>query len=157
MLQHFSDLDDTLAVGSHPHTPEQIQWLREVGGVRALVTLQSDEDLASRGLSWGVLWQLYMRAGISTTRVPVRDFDRKDLERHLEAAVDAVAQHVAAGRKVYVHCTAGLNRSPSVVIGYLAAHRGMTLDEATAWVSERHSCMPYPDVLAAWARARGLT
>jgi hypothetical protein len=37
-----------------------------------------------------------------------------------------------------------------VIIGYLVKHRDMSLDEAVAWISARHNCVPYPDVLEAW-------
>lgn len=149
-FEHFTDLDDTLAVGCHPQTPEQIAWLAKTSGIRGVVNLQSDADLETRRIRWGNLWQLYTRHGIAVTRVPVTDFDKRDLGRNLQAAVDAVAGYVGEGRKVYVHCNAGINRSPSTVIAYLVAHRGMSLDEANAWLSERHRCIPYPDVLKRW-------
>ncbi|MGM0574376.1 MAG: dual specificity protein phosphatase family protein [Myxococcota bacterium] len=155
MIEHFTDLDDLLALGSHPHAPEHVQALHGVG-VRAVVSLQSDRDLAERGLDWGILWGLYTRLGIAATRVPIRDFDRRDLRRRLDDAVEAVEEHVAGGRKTYVYCNAGLNRSPSVVIAWLMVHRGMSLDEAWARVTEHHHSIPYRDVLERWARKRRL-
>ena len=149
MLEHFTDLDGELAVGSHPHAPEHVEFLA-AAGVRAVVCLQSDEDLRGRGIRWPIMWQLHMRLGLAVTRVPIRDFDRADLLARLDEAVAAVAGYVQAGRKVFVHCNAGMNRSPSVVIAYLVAHRGWSLAEALEWVTERHSSVPYPDVLQAW-------
>ena len=55
-----------------------------------------------------------------------------------------------------MHCNAGLNRSTSTVIGYLAAHRGLTMHAAVDWLLARHTSMPYPDVLEAWALRHGL-
>jgi protein-tyrosine phosphatase len=156
MLENFTDLDADLAVGSHPHAPDQIQRLRSAG-CRAVVNLQSDDDLRSRGLDWPILWQLYLREGITPTRVPILDFEPVDLARHLDAAVAAVAEHVAAGRKTYVHCNAGMNRSPSVVIAYVARHRDLTLRQATLWLTDRHVAMPYPEVLEGWARRHGVS
>jgi len=150
MIRHYTDLDEHLAVGSHPHAPEHMTSLARDHGVNMVVCLQSDEDLASRGLQWSILWQLYIRLGLNVTRVPITDFDKGDLLVHLDAAVDAVHAGIAAGAKVYVHCTAGLNRSPTTVIAYLIRHRGLGLDEAVTWVTDRHDCVPYPDVLESW-------
>ena len=150
MIRHYSDLDSHLAVGSYPHAPEHMSSLARDHGVKTVLCLQSDDDLASRGIQWPILWQFYLRLGITAVRVPIVDFDKKDLLAHLDEAVSAVRSGVDAGGKVYVHCTAGLNRSPTVIIGYLVNHREMSLDDAVEWVMARHDCVPYPDVLEAW-------
>lgn len=150
MLKHFTSLDDELAVGSYPHAPEHMMSLAREHGVTAVLCLQSDEDLASRGIQWSVLWQFYLRLGIEVTRVPITDFDKDDLLHNLDAAVAALADGLSAGGKVYVHCSAGLNRSPTVIIAYLVRHRGMSLEDALEWVTSRHRCVPYPDVLERW-------
>jgi protein-tyrosine phosphatase len=150
VIKHYTDLDEQLAVGSHPHAPEHMMALARQHGVTSVLCLQSDDDLASRGLQWSVLWQFYMRLGLDVIRVPITDFDKKDLLAHLDAAVAALHDALVDGGKVYVHCSAGLNRSPTVIIGYLVKHRGMALEEAVAWISEKHRCVPYPDVLEAW-------
>ncbi len=152
--QHFTDLDHELAVGSAPTSAEEIEGLA-AAGVRAVVNLQSDADLRARGLHWPTLWQLYTRAGIEVTRVPIVDFDRKDLGRRLDDAVAAVQAHLEAGRKVYVHCSAGLNRSPTTVIATLVVRQGWDLRRATRWLTERHEAAPYPRVLEAWAKRHG--
>ena len=154
-IEHLSTLDDQLVVGSCPSSLEDIQSLAAMG-VKGLVNLQSDMDLRSRALEWTILWPLYLRHGISAVRVPIIDFEPADLARHIDAAVMAVAKHIDAGKRVYVHCNAGLNRSPSVVIGYLMLSRGLTLKDAVAWIKERHECVPYPDVIQGWASQRGL-
>ena len=150
MIKHYSDLDEHLAVGSYPHAPEHMSSLARDHGVTTVICLQSDDDLASRGLQWPILWQFYTRLGVAVTRVPIVDFDKKDLVSHLDAAVAAVHAGVESGGKVYVHCTAGLNRSPTVIIGYLVKHRDMALDAAVDWMMERHDCVPYPDVVETW-------
>ena len=154
-LEHFTDLDDQLAVGSYPHTPDHVHFLRERLGVTAVLNLQSDVDLRMRGVDWTVMWPLYTRLGVQTSRVPILDFTPTDLAKHLDKAVDALATFVSKGRKVYVHCNAGLNRSPSVVIAHLASNRSLDLQSATTWLESRHDCVPYPDVLTAWAKRHG--
>jgi protein-tyrosine phosphatase len=153
-LEHFTDLDDHIAVGSYPHTPEQIESLVQTYGVSAVVNLQSDADLRQRGVQWSVLWPFYIKLKVSLMRIPIIDFDRADLGRNMDQAVEAVGRFVDEGRKVYIHCNAGLNRSPSVVVGHLVAARGLGLAEAMDWLAQRHECVPYPDVLEHWVRRR---
>ena len=43
------------------------------------------------------------------------------------------------GRTVYLHCTEGINRAPSVALAYLVRHEGLEVDEALA---ELRGCDP---------------
>jgi protein-tyrosine phosphatase len=62
-----------------------------------------------------------------------------------------------AGHTVYVHCNAGMNRSPSTVVAYLHWVRGIGLDEAVEYVTSRHLSDPYVEAirLATEDRAAG--
>jgi len=151
----MSQLEERLACGSGPAHAEDVEELAALG-VNQILSLQTDGDLRAQGLSWDVLWRLYVARRIGTIRVPIVDFDKRDLSRNLDAAVDALRGALASGRSVYVHCTAGLNRSPTTVIAYLMLHRGMSRDAATAWVLDRHDAVPYPDVLARFAKRHKL-
>ena len=51
------------------------------------------------------------------------------------------------GHTVYVHCNAGINRSPSTVVAYLHWIEGMGLDEALDYVISQRPCDPYRDVI----------
>ncbi|MCA9546832.1 MAG: dual specificity protein phosphatase family protein [Myxococcales bacterium] len=153
-IEHFSRITAEVAVGRCPRARERA-WLAEQG-LTAVVSLQSDADLAQLDLPWSEALTDYAALGIDATRVPVVDFDRLDLGRNLDAAVAAIQAQVAAGRAVYVHCNAGLNRSPSAVIAWLVAHRGMTLTEAWETVCTAHDSAPYQDVMIRWVRERGL-
>jgi len=152
-IAHFSDLDDGLAVGSFPSTEVDARFLA-ARGVTALVSLQSDADLLEHRLSWDALVAGYDRAGIDATRIAVTDFDRSDLLRNLDRAVDAACAYAANGHKLYIHCNAGLNRSPCTVTGFLVAHRGLSLEDAITWIESRHRCILYYDVLEAWSERR---
>jgi protein-tyrosine phosphatase len=154
MIEHFTSLDGELAVGSYPSDLRDARFLAELNGVSGLVSLQSDVDLEERDLDWETLQALYSARGIAARRVKVTDFDRMDLARHLDEAVAAVAELTGAGRKTYVHCNHGLNRSPCTVTAFLVAHRGLSLPDAIAWIEARHRCILYYDVLEAWAAGR---
>ena len=70
-LEHFTDLDEHLAVGSYPHTPDHVEFLRDNAGIGAVLNLQSDLDLRTRGIDWTIMWPLYTRMGLQTIRVPI--------------------------------------------------------------------------------------
>lgn len=155
MSLRLTQLEERLACGSGPAHAEDVDELVR-RGVDLVLSLQTDADLSARGLSWNVLWQLYVARRVTSVRVPIVDFDKRDLARRLDEAVGALDRELAAGRSVYVHCSAGLNRSPTTVIAYLMLHRGMPLDAATAWLLERHDAVPYPDVLKRFAKRHKL-
>jgi protein-tyrosine phosphatase len=145
-----------LIVGSAPWSPDQIRHVHDVLGASALVSLQDDADLAGRGLGWSTLWALHIRAGLRADRVPIRDLDARDLARHLVRAVDVVSGHLAAGRRVFLHCTAGLNRSPTVAV----AVRARALKGLEAALSELSLVHPEAvverQVLKSWAKTERL-
>ncbi len=67
-----------------------------------------------------------------------RDFDPDSLRSMLPQAVQALAQAVLRGERVYVHCTAGLGRSPAVIIAYMYwwGYQSMQLDAAYKHLTE---------------------
>lgn len=145
-----------LVVGSAPWGAEDVAEIAGEIGARVLVSLQDDADLAARGLSWGTLWALHVRAGLRAERVPIRDLDARDLARHLGRAVEVVEGALASGRRVYLHCTAGLNRSPTVAVAVRARALG-GLQAALAELAEVHpSAVVEQKVLKAWARGERL-
>ena len=137
-----------LYVGTYPQTPEDIRHLREALSVTAVLSLQDDEDLAALGVRWDLLLRAYEANRIVALREPVKDFSPKALLTRLPVCVARLEQLVAAGHRVYLHCTAGINRSPTVAIAWLHAHRGLPVAEATETVTSRRECWPFEDVLA---------
>ena len=83
-------------------------------------------------------------------RCPLRDFDPADQRRGLPAAVRGLYGLLRQGHRVYVHCTAGINRSPRVVLTYLTLVEGIGLEEAmTLLVHAR------PEVCPTWEAYHG--
>jgi hypothetical protein len=154
MLERWAALDEAVCVGSAATTADALTIVRETCGATAILSLQTDDDLGARGLRWPIVWSLAMRTGITAARVPIRDFDKRDLLGNLDAALAALDGLIAAGHRVYVHCSAGLNRSPSVCVAHFARAQG--LEPAHAFVLARHpEAVPYLDVLAKWAKRAG--
>ena len=48
------------------------------------------------------------------------------------------------GRPVFVHCAAGMQRSPAVIAMFLIATQGMTSEQAMAFIKQRRPIAFYP-------------
>lgn len=145
---------ERLWLGPVPKTPEFIRGLAEDVGVRSLLSVQTDEDLTAVGMNWGLLWSFLMRSGINANRVPIEDFNDDALRAGLSAAVAALQSAMQTGRPVYLHCTAGVNRSTTVAIGWLVRHGGLSLDAAWEQVTTaRPVAEPNRRALQAWLSA----
>lgn len=149
----FAALRAHLLVGEYP-MPADARWLAETHGVTAVVSLQDDADLASKGLDLAALEAAYREAGLAFQRFPVPDGDEGHLVARLAAVVGHVARIVDAGGRVYLHCNAGYNRAPTVAIAFLTAHEGLSADAARAAMKACRTCVPYMRAVEAFARRR---
>jgi len=146
------DLDQILPkifVGVCPRTAEHIDWLKDNVGITAVLNVQTEEDFEYWGIDWDVLAAHYRQVGIEARRTPVRDFDADALRRHLPQCVQALDGLLKDGHTVYVHCTAGINRSPSTVIAYLHWVEQWDWEKAIHQVTSHRQCDPYLDVIQA--------
>ncbi|RMG45621.1 MAG: hypothetical protein D6723_18220 [Acidobacteria bacterium] len=137
----YDQIFPELLIGSYPQDEEDVKRLRE-SGVTAVLNLQTDEDFDYLGVDWPALEAAYWKYGIQLRRVPIIDHDPIDLREKLPQAVRTLSQLLAADHTVYVHCTAGVGRSPAVVIAYLHWCRGWDLDRAVTSVKQHRPCSP---------------
>lgn len=149
-LPAIDTVADRLILGPCPNSPEFVASLRVDHAISGLVSVQTDGDLERLGLSWPLLWRFLVSNSIATRRVPIEDFKDKALRQGLDNAVAAVDELHTEGHTVYLHCTAGVNRSPTVAIGWLVKHGGLSLDDAWRQVTTRRPCDPNRKVLQAW-------
>ena len=143
-----------LLVGEYP-TPEDIEWLRCTHDITAVVSLQDDADIASKGLRVDQLVTAYKRHGVQFHRLPVTDCDIEMLAMRLDAIVALLDELMSGGDRVYLHCNAGMNRAPTAAIAYLHRHHNLSLSAARDLVKERRHCVPYMGVLEARYLAAG--
>ncbi|KAL3440203.1 protein-tyrosine phosphatase-like protein [Aspergillus insuetus] len=63
-------------------------------------------------------------------RLGLEDKEDADITKCVEAACIILDEASASNRRVLVHCSAAISRSPAVVAGYLIRRRGHSLEEA---------------------------
>ncbi|XP_034247763.1 dual specificity protein phosphatase 19 [Thrips palmi] len=71
------------------------------------------------------------------TFVPALDLPDEKIDFALATALPLIEETISKGGSVFVHCNAGVSRSPMVVIAFLMVHRGFTYSKANALVKEK--------------------
>jgi predicted protein tyrosine phosphatase len=141
-----SEILPELLIGEYPRDRD-VEWLRDTYQVTAVHNLQDDHDLSAHALDIRNLARVYTEYGITLVRTPIPDGSADAMREHLARALGDLHALIDSRERVYLHCNGGVNRAPTLAIGYLRAHRGMSLDEAMAHVKKRRACGPFMTVL----------
>ncbi len=128
-----------LFVGPDPREDADFDALK-AANITAILSLQTNDDLRDRAVDWEE--RSARAAGMAYRNVPVTDFDSANLRRKLPECVVALNQMLRAGHSVYVHCTAGVSRSPTVVAAYLHWCLDWPLEEAVSHLKGIRACTP---------------
>jgi len=105
---------------------EAIRALAEHTGITAIVDLNAD----------GMERKAAEEERLAYCGICVEDDGNALAPSILEATSRAVGELLDAGHRVYLHCTFGRGRSPTIAAAYLIAHRGMSASAARAWIEE---------------------
>ena len=138
----YNRIQPWLLVGTFPQSAHEIEMLHRQAGVTAVLNLQTDEDIEEFSLSAEPPETLYTGSGVKLFRLPIRDFDESHLQQRLPECVAALRRLLDQGHTVYLHCTAGVNRSPTVAIAYLHWCLGWELNSAVKYVANCRCCSP---------------
>jgi protein-tyrosine phosphatase len=142
----YAQILSGLFVGSHPRAVGDVERLRRELAITAVLNLQTDEDMESVKLDWRPLEAHYRASGINLLRLPVKE-EQIELRETLPECVRALAGLITSGRTVYLHCTQGIGRSPTVAIGYLHWSLGWEFDAAVSHVKQARECSPHLEAL----------
>ena len=124
-------------------TPGRVAGLTagEVDTHRLPIEARAIEE--QRDLEWPKLEAVYRQRGITVCRYPIADFSPSDVRKKLRASVRLVDDLIRAGHVVYLHCNAGINRSPTVAVAYLHWAEGWDLRAAYEHMMACRPCDPY--------------
>ena len=128
-----------LLVGPAPMDDADFRQLKALK-ITAILSFQTDEDGPEGAIENERIAAI--KAGMSFTNVPVTDFDRLELARKLPECVQALEQILARGDALYLHCTAGVNRSPTVAAAYLHWSLGWPLEKVLEHIEMCRNCCP---------------
>jgi protein-tyrosine phosphatase len=143
----LSIITNEILVGTQITSAEELDMLKRLG-VGGLLSLQDESDFRRLGLRWDVLQSLGAERSIDMRRVAIVDFDPGDMLEKLDAAVAELDELLDENERVYVHCTAGINRSTGVVVSYLVLKKGHRVDSAYRLVKGRRpQASPYRRLL----------
>jgi len=131
-------------VGPCPCDHDDFHFLK-TKSVTAILSLLTEDDADELGMTGECAFA--NDAGLAFRNMAVTDFDDLDLTRKLTACVEALDDLVKQGHTVYVHCTAGVTRSPTVVTAYLCWRLKWPLDDALNHVRAVRNCCPRGDLI----------
>lgn len=143
---NWGEVREDIVIGSCPITLADIDRIQEIVRATAILSVQTDECRARFNISHEQHQRYGEQIGLLMVNAPMRDFDPPDQRLQLPRAVTALTRLLADGHRVYVHCTAGINRSPLTVLGYLSFVETRPAEEALALIRRgRPEAEPYWD------------
>ena len=146
LLDYDGIIPDRLWVGSFIR-PGDVRELKSLG-INTIINLQSDEDVAAYGISLSGIIAACRMEDVEYRRIPTPDFDKVAFAIKLPLCVAELEAALARDQsRVYLHCSAGINRSPTTAAAYLIRARGFSAAEACRYMVERRDCQPYLELL----------
>ena len=124
----YGVIRENFLVGRCPYNIRDIELIQKSMNVSAILSLQHDECLMRMNIDYAIHERHGQALGLIMARCPIRDFDPEDQRFRLPAAVNLLRDLLQAGHRVYVHCTLGINRAPTVVLAYLTVIEGLTIE-----------------------------
>jgi atypical dual specificity phosphatase len=159
VVPDVSELLPNFWIGRALHNSDETARLKTELGVTAVVSLETDRDLEAAGLTWTKIDERYRALGLDLHRVEIEGDWPAAVIEVMRRAMILVRRLIQNGHTVFLHCSAGVNRSPTVALMYLNMIEGMSVEEALATVQlSRPQAKPYEDVvvvLRALAARRG--
>jgi atypical dual specificity phosphatase len=150
----YGEVHPGLIVGAYPLDRGDVNQL---GLMHVERVLNLVEDSEYQPGDREAIEEAYASRGIEETRLSLIDFGHLPAEQ-LDAAVATLVDWLQDGRRVYVHCRAGWQRSAAVASGAVAVVRNISIEEALRSVREQKpTADPLPHQRAdlhAWWEAR---
>ncbi|MEW8628274.1 MAG: dual specificity protein phosphatase family protein [Candidatus Thiodiazotropha sp.] len=147
---NWGEVTPSLIIGSCPMKPADQRRIKAETGATAALSLQHDECLAYWGIRYEEMQRAGEKSGMTMVRYPMRDFDIEAQRRRLPGAIASLANLQNLHHRTYVHCTAGLGRSPLTVLGFLTLVEGLDPEQAIRMIKKAR-----PGAVPAWEAYHG--
>lgn len=151
----FAEVADGLLVGAYPVDAGDVA---AIAGAGADVLVNLCEDVEYGEGQRDAVAAALADAGVEEHRMPVPDYGNLP-EETIDRAVRAVVGDLERGRRVYLHCRAGWQRSAAIAAGAVSVRERLGIEDALARVRERKpTAEPLAhqrDDLIAWWRSVG--
>jgi predicted protein tyrosine phosphatase len=152
----LADVYEQLIIGAYPQDRTDVEMLNWLGVERILNLVEDEEyDVGARAEVEAALAE----HDIAEHRMSLTDYGRIPPEE-LEQAVAEVLAWLDEGRRTYVHCRAGWQRSAAVAAGVVAIREHLDIDEALVQIQAmKPTANPLPhqrkDMRAWWDSRTG--
>jgi len=148
---YYHRITDKVICGTQAWERGSIDYLKQKERVTILFNTQEDSNFKHWKVDIKERETEATRAGVLLHRQPIVDFSFDSLREQLPEAVSEF-DRLANGSDdevVYCHCTAGMGRSPAVVIAYLywTDDRFESLDEAYEFLTSKRPCGPKKEAI----------
>ena len=148
---YYHEITSAIFVGTQPWEKGSIEYLKEKEGVSILYNTQEDGNFDYWKVDIKEREEEAKKAGVLLHRQPIVDFSFDSLREQLPEAVSEFDRLMDPSKNevIYCHCTAGMGRSPAVVIAYLywTDDRFESLDEAYEFLTSKRPCGPKKEVI----------
>jgi hypothetical protein len=104
----------------------------------------SEEELLELGIShiFNITPQTYRQySSIIEYQLPIHDALDQNISDLFPEVLNKIKDLIDAGKKIYVHCYAGVSRSASLVILYIMIFYRKTFEESFRYVREKRFCV----------------
>lgn len=119
-----------LAIGRLPKAGDGAQLLK--ANIKTVLSLCAEQE--------GILpEEITQKFQCFRVVLPDRHYTTEMTAEQLAEAVNIVHESVQKNSPIFVHCLAGIERSPTVCIAYLCKYHKMELWEAANWLKQVHS------------------
>jgi len=138
-LFSFNEITESLFIGCYPHCKSDVLTLKNKG-IRAVLNLQTKSDMIRNDIDWDRVRQHYSDCGIKVMNVPIKDKDPSKIHNYFQLVANALAALkllLDKFGKVYVHCTYGIIRAPTIAILYLTTFNNLSIQDATNLVKHK--------------------
>ncbi len=127
---NFNPILPELFIGSCPRKSLDISYLKDELKIGAVMNVQTDEDFKQSGVNWKGLEKAYVKNKLPFIRHPIPDFDEDALHKHLVEAAKRLDDLLTENDHVYLHCTDGMDRSPTIAVTWLCLYQNQEIDKA---------------------------